>query len=151
MVLLATPMGPNEKPRLIAESLINLLKTNMHKRRDPPYTSTNNKRIKTSPEPPPTNISIDLPPLPPELQRYKNSIVLLSNVSYEATREDILDLFKLYEPIEQTLKIRHDDRGQPTGDAIVACKTADEAARACSRLNGVNFMGRNVKAVLISP
>lgn len=92
---------------------------------------------------------VELPPLPAELQRYKRSIVLLSNVSFEATREDILELFRQYSPIEQTLKIRHDDAGQPTGDAIVACKNADEAFRACARLNGTNFMGRNIRAVML--
>lgn len=117
-------------------------------------TSSQQKRIRSSPEPsagsPPPNI-VELPPLPPELQRHKKSIVLLSNVSFEATREDILELFRPYTPIEQTLKIRHDDQGQPTGDAIVACKNSDEAVKACSHLNGSNFMGRNIRAVMLEP
>lgn len=124
------------------------------KRSAPSTTNSNSqqKRIRSSPEPgsPPPNI-VELPPLPPELQRHKKSIVLLSNVSFEATREDILELFRPYTPIEQTLKIRHDDQGQPTGDAIVACKNSEEAVRACSQLNGSNFMGRNIRAVMLEP
>ena len=93
---------------------------------------------------------IDLPPLPPELQKYRNSLVLLSNVSFDASREDILDLLKHFSPVEQTLKIRHDELGNPTGDAIVACKHADDAIRACTELNSVQFMGLEIKTALVS-
>ncbi|CAF0737030.1 unnamed protein product [Brachionus calyciflorus] len=141
--LLATPQSHSERPKPIHE-----FEESSNKRPYSNYSNySSNKRVKQSSPTPP----IDLPPLPTELQKYKNSIVLLSNVSYEATREDILELFKYYSPIEQTLKIRHDDRGQPTGDAIVACRSHDEASKACRSLNGVDFMGRNIRAVLISP
>ena len=93
---------------------------------------------------------IDLPPLPPELQKYRSSLVLLSNVSFDASREDILDLLKEFSPIEQTLKIRHDEMGQPTGDAIVACTGSDDALRACTELNNVWFMGLEIKTALVS-
>lgn len=151
-------MNSNDKPRLLSETLINLMKNQVNsynssmKRSAPISSSSQQKRIRASPEPgsPAPNI-VELPPLPPELERHKKSIVLLSNVSFEATREDILELFRPYAPIEQTLKIRHDDSGQPTGDAIVACKNAEEAVRACARLNGANFMGRNIRAVMLEP
>ena len=93
---------------------------------------------------------IDLPPLPPELQKYRSSLVLLSNVSFEASREDILDLLRNFSPVEQTLKIRHDEMGQATGDAIVACRSSDEALRACTELNCVEFMGLEIKTALVS-
>jgi hypothetical protein len=93
---------------------------------------------------------IDLPPLPPELQKYRSSLVLLSNVSFDASREDILDLLKDFSPIEQTLKIRHDEMGQPTGDAIVACTTSEDALRACTELNSGWFMGLEIKTALVS-
>lgn len=93
---------------------------------------------------------IDLPPLPPELQKYRNSLVLLSNVSFDASREDILDLLKRFQPIDETLKIRHDEQGQPTGDAIVACANSEDALRACTDLNGRNFMGLEIKTALVS-
>lgn len=142
--LLATPISPSEKPKLLAEiqQRQNSEEEEDNEEEEEEY-SNRNKRIRTG--------EIDLPPLPPELRKYQNSIVLLSNVAYEATREDILELFKYFGPIEQTLKIRHDDRGQPTGDAIVACRSHDEAVKACRSLNGVDFMGRNIRAVLISP
>ncbi len=96
------------------------------------------------------NNSPVLPPLPPELQKYRNRLVLFSNISYEASREDILDLVKQYSPIEQTLKIRHNDQGQPTGDAVVACLSQENAVSACMNINGSEFMGRNIKAILFS-
>lgn len=139
--LLATPLSLSEKPKLNHD-----YEEPNYKRSFNPSVFNSNKRVKQS-----SPIPIDLPPLPIELQKYRNSIVLLSNVCYEATREDILELFKYYSPIEQTLKIRHDDRGQPTGDAIVACKTHEEASKACRSLNGVEFMGQNIRAVLINP
>lgn len=139
--LLATPASTTEKPKLNYD-----YEEQNYKRTFNQSIYNSNKRVKQS-----SPIPIDLPPLPLELQKYKNSIVLLSNVSYEATREDILELFKYYSPIEQTLKIRHDDRGQPTGDAIVACKSHEEATKACRFLNGVDFMGQNIRAVLINP
>lgn len=91
-----------------------------------------------------------LPPLPPELQKYRNRLVLFSNISYQASREDILELVRQFSPMEQTLKIRHDDSGQPAGDAVVACLTSDNAVNACLTLNGAEFMGRNIKATLFS-
>ena len=90
------------------------------------------------------------------VQVFKNTIldicifVLFSNISYEASREDILDLVKQYSPIEQTLKIRHNDQGQPTGDAVVACLSQENAVNACMNINGSEFMGRNIKAILFS-
>jgi RNA recognition motif-containing protein len=100
---------------------------------------------------PHTPTLVDLPPLPPELQKYRNSLVLLSNVPGKASREDILEIIKSFSPLENTLKIRHDDMGNPTGDAIVACRTPEDANRACRSLNGIDFMGKNIKAALVSP
>ena len=94
---------------------------------------------------------VDLPPLPPELQKHRNSLVLLSNVPPKASREDILEMFKSFSPLEHTLKIRQDDNGNPTGDAIVACKSSEEANRACRSLHGADFMGKNIKASLVTP
>ncbi len=96
-------------------------------------------------------VQIDLPPLPPELQKYSTRMCLLSNVNKEATREDILELFREYGPIDETLKIRHDDLGQPTGDAIVACVTQASSRAAVRALNGHRFMGQHIKALLVAP
>ena len=91
-----------------------------------------------------------LPPLPVELQKYRNRLVLFSNISYEASREDILELVRHFSPIEQTLKIRHDDMGQPAGDAVVALQSSEDANQACRMLNGMEFMGHSIKATLFS-
>ena len=113
-------------------------------------SNSGSKRIKTSNDANAPSI-IDLPPLPPELQKFRNSLVLLSNVSYDASREDILEFMKTFSPLEKTLKIRYNDLGEPTGDAIIACKTSEEANRACRELNGTEFMGLKVKTALVSP
>ena len=89
----------------------------------------------------------ELPPLPPELESY-GSILLLSNVSTQATREDILALVKEHSPIDDTLKIRHTDYGVPAGDAIVAFNAHDDAINAADQINGSTFMGRIVKAIV---
>jgi RNA recognition motif-containing protein len=85
--------------------------------------------------------------LPPDLEAYK-SLVLLSNLAHKATREDILDLIQSFNPIEDTLKIRHTDYGKPTGDAIVAFKTINDAHNACKMLDGSMFIGRRLKVIL---
>jgi RNA recognition motif-containing protein len=84
------------------------------------------------------------PPLPTELNEYLGRILLLSNVAYRATREEILDFLRPYAPIPDTLKIRCDANGKPTGVGVVACDTADDATRAVSELNNQSFMSRKI-------
>jgi RNA recognition motif-containing protein len=110
---------------------------NGYKRRN----TSNNEDYSSSP------IANVLPPLPDDLLRYKDSLVLLSNVAQDASREDILELFKIYSPLENTLKIRHDDQGIPTGDAIIACNTREQAEGACQNLNGITFMGSQIRSI----
>lgn len=91
-----------------------------------------------------------LPPLPVEFQRYRHRLILLSNIAYDASREDILDLVSTFSALEHTLKIRHDDQGKPAGDAVIAFQTSDDANQAVNQLDGYRFMGDNVKATLFS-
>lgn len=91
-----------------------------------------------------------LPPLPAEFTRYRNRLILLSNIAYDASREDILGLVAGFYPLEQTLKIRHDDQGKPAGDAVIAFQTPDDANQAVSDLDGSYFMGDNIRATLFS-
>ncbi len=91
-----------------------------------------------------------LPPLPEEFQRYRNKLILLSNIAYDASREDILSLVANFSPIEHTLKIRHDDQGRPAGDAVIAFQNPEDANQAVSELDGYMFMGDHVRATLFS-
>jgi len=91
-----------------------------------------------------------LPPLPEEFQRYRNRLILLSNIAYDASREDILGLVANFSPIEHTLKIRHDDQGRPAGDAVVAFQNPEDANQAVGELDGYKFMGDHVRATLFS-
>lgn len=86
----------------------------------------------------------NLPPLPSELNEYIGRILVLSNVAYRATREEILDLLRPYSPIPDTLKIRCDVNGKPTGFGVVACETKSDATRAVTELNSQTFMSRKI-------
>ncbi|CAM4854671.1 unnamed protein product [Rotaria socialis] len=101
----------------------------------------NDRRSSTPPIAAP---STNLPPLPTELNDYIGRILLLSNVPYRATREEILDFLRPYLPVPDTLKIRCDVNGKPTGFGVVACETTNEASRAVTELNNQMFMSRKI-------
>lgn len=88
--------------------------------------------------------SNNIPQLPRELDEYVGRILFLSNVAYRATREEILDFLRAYSPIPETLKIRCDVNGKPTGYGVVACETKNDATRAVSELDNQKFMNRNI-------
>jgi len=85
-----------------------------------------------------------LPQLPAEFDEYLGRILFLSNVAYRATREEILDFLRPYAPIADTLKIRCDANGKPTGMAVVACETTSDASRALADLNNQKLMDRKI-------
>jgi RNA recognition motif-containing protein len=93
---------------------------------------------------PPVASATNLPPLPSELNDYIGRILFLSNVAYRATREEILDFLRPYSPIPDTLKIRCDVNGKPTGFGVVACETKIDASRAIAELNNQTFMSRKI-------
>lgn len=91
-----------------------------------------------------------LPPLPAEFAKYRNRLILISNINYNASREDILELVSHFSPLEQTLKIRHDDQGRPAGDAVIAFQASEDADEAVDHLDGSEFMGESLRATLFS-
>jgi RNA recognition motif-containing protein len=93
---------------------------------------------------PPVASATNLPPLPSELNEYIGRILFLSNVAYRATREEILDFLRPYSPIPDTLKIRCDVNGKPTGFGVVACESKSDASRAVSELHSQTFMSRKI-------
>ena len=93
---------------------------------------------------PPVASATNLPPLPAELNDYLGRILVLSNVTYRATREEILEFLRPYAPIPETLKIRCDVNGKPTGFGVVACETNADATRAAAELNNQIFMLRKI-------
>ena len=102
--------------------------------------SSNDRRSST----PPSSTLNNLPALPPELNEYIGRILFLSNVAYRATREEILEFLRPYAPIPDTLKIRCDANGKPTGLGVVACETVSDASRAVAELNNQSFMSRKI-------
>lgn len=102
--------------------------------------SFNDRRSST----PPVASATSLPPLPSELNDYVGRILLLSNVPYRATREEILEFLRSYSPVPDTLKIRCDVNGKPTGFGVVACETPKDASRAVAELNNQMFMSRKI-------
>ena len=107
---------------------------------DEKKSSFNDRRSST----PPVASATNIPPLPSELNEYVGRILFLSNVAYRATREEILDFLRPYSPIPDTLKIRCDVSGKPTGLGVVACETKAEATRAVAELNNQIFMSRKI-------
>ncbi|KAL7675421.1 hypothetical protein ACOME3_001681 [Neoechinorhynchus agilis] len=90
-----------------------------------------------------------LPPIPIELHAYKGRVLLLNNIPYRAEKHDICQWLQDFEPLEETLKISHDETGKPTGHAIVACSSPASARQARAILSGTSFFGRYVNIVLV--
>ncbi|KAI0987058.1 hypothetical protein GJ496_007331 [Pomphorhynchus laevis] len=91
----------------------------------------------------------NLPPIPSELNHLAGQILLLDNVPFRATKEDICGWLSRFHPIESTLKIRHDDSGRPTGHAIVALQSRQDADVACSVLRGIPLLGRHIQTLIM--
>ncbi|XP_013410768.1 LOW QUALITY PROTEIN: uncharacterized protein LOC106173964 [Lingula anatina] len=58
-----------------------------------------------------------------------------SNLSIEANKVDILDFFRDYRPITDSVRIHTDVKGQSTGDALVAFRSIGDAKAAVKNLN----------------
>lgn len=129
------------------------LNGNNHKRKNLPDNGNNQmKRIKSNHNEDSNSSpnSQALPPLPPEFSKYRNRLILISNINYDASREDILELVSNFSPLEHTLKIRHDDQGRPAGDAVIAFQESQDADEAVDHLDGSEFMGDSLRATLFS-
>ena len=71
-------------------------------------------------------------------------IVMMSNLCYRATIEDILDEFREFDLKADQIIRRYNDNGQPTGNACINFNTSEDAAKACEEYNKVKILSRPV-------
>lgn len=74
-----------------------------------------------------------------------NNKVYVGNLSLNATREDVQQLFAAAGAIEEVAIIQDRDTGRSKGFAFVTFATRQEAQEAVSRFNGQEFMSRPLK------
>lgn len=64
-----------------------------------------------------------------------NCVVMISNLSYRASIEEILEAFKDFNLKPDQIIRRFNDNGQPTGNACINFNSPEDAARACDQYN----------------
>ncbi len=71
--------------------------------------------------------------------------VYVGNLSYDATDEDIKDVFAEYGTVKRVQVPADRDTGRPRGFAFVEMDTEEEETAAIEALDGAEWMGRNLK------
>ena len=94
-------------------------------------------------------IQKQLTQLPPGYDQYRGQVLLMSNVHFRATREEILQFLRSYHPIDDTLKIHRDGSGRPTGHAVVALTNAEDVPQALKELNNAFFLLRKISVCVV--
>ena len=94
-------------------------------------------------------IQKQLTQLPPGYDQYRGQVLLMSNVHFRATREEILQFLRAFHPIEDTLKIHRDSSGRPTGHAVVALTNAEDVPQALKELNNSFFLLRKISVCVV--
>ena len=77
--------------------------------------------------------------------------VYVANISFNATEQDLKDLFAEYGEIESVKMITDKYTGQSRGFAFVEMESEDGAKKAISALNGATFMGRTLTVAEARP
>jgi RNA recognition motif-containing protein len=70
--------------------------------------------------------------------------LFVGNLSYQATEDDIRELFQQAGTVESVRIITDQFTGRPKGYAFVEMSTPEEAAQAIEQLNGRVFRDRNL-------
>ncbi|NES68452.1 MAG: RNA-binding protein [Okeania sp. SIO2D1] len=71
--------------------------------------------------------------------------VYVGNLSYDATDEDIKEVFKEYGSVKRVQVPSDRETGRPRGFAFVEMETEDEETAAIEALDGAEWMGRTLK------
>ena len=77
--------------------------------------------------------------------------VYVANISFNATEQDIKDLFSEYGEVESVKMITDKYTGQSRGFSFVEMESEDSAKKAISALNGSTFMGRTLTVAEARP
>jgi RNA recognition motif-containing protein len=71
-------------------------------------------------------------------------VVMISNLSYRADIEDILDEFRDFDLKPDQIIRRYNDNGQPTGYAAISFNSEEDAVKACDEYNRVQILNRPI-------
>jgi RNA recognition motif-containing protein len=71
-------------------------------------------------------------------------VVMISNLCYRATIEDIVDVFSEFDLHPDQIIRRYNDVGQPTGNACVNFNSPMDADRACDSYNKAKVLNRPI-------
>ncbi|MDJ0516334.1 MAG: RNA-binding protein [Okeania sp. SIO2F4] len=71
--------------------------------------------------------------------------VYVGNLSYDATDEDIKEVFAEYGTVKRVQVPSDRETGRPRGFAFVEMETEEEEEAAIQALDGAEWMGRNLK------
>ena len=77
-----------------------------------------------------------------------NCVVGLQNLDFSANIDEILNFFRGYGAIPDSVRIHYDDGGKPTGDALVAFHDPEGAQRAIRDMHNQQLRRRNVQLYL---
>ena len=73
-----------------------------------------------------------------------NTKLFVGNLSYQASEQDLTELFSQAGTVESVKIITDTYTGQPKGFGFVEMSTNEEAKNAISTLNGATFKDRNI-------
>lgn len=71
-------------------------------------------------------------------------VVMVSNLCYRASIDDILDEFREFDLKADQIIRRYNDFGQPTGNACINFNSVEDAIKACDDYNKALIMNRPV-------
>lgn len=77
--------------------------------------------------------------------------IYVGNISFNATEQDVRDLFSEYGEIESLKIITDRFTGQSRGFGFIEMETEDGAQKAISALNGKPFMGKTLTVAEARP
>lgn len=71
-------------------------------------------------------------------------VVLVSNLCYRASIDDILDEFREFDLKPDQIIRRYNDMGQPTGNACINFNSPADASKACDEYNRIRILNRPI-------
>lgn len=77
--------------------------------------------------------------------------LFVGNLSFQATEEDLRELFQQAGLVETVRIITDQFTGRPRGFGFVEMATGEDANTAVSRLNGTELDGRQIKVEIAKP
>ncbi|MGD1857076.1 MAG: RNA recognition motif domain-containing protein [Leptolyngbyaceae cyanobacterium] len=77
--------------------------------------------------------------------------IYVGNLSYDATKEDVTEVFTEYGTVKSTHLPTDRETGRPRGFAFVEMSSDDEETAAIEALDGAEWMGRALKVNKAKP